>query len=1152
MECCTRVVIVALALCGPSLGAVRTTTRAVPRVAMPLVKHAPTIDGRIEEDEWRHAVRGIGLVSRKTGVVAAREAVFLVACDGQKLYVALKTEVAPDGRILTRAVPGEKRDVVAALLDDSFELVVDPKRGRTEGDRRYYHVIANARGALYDWTVDPDKPRGPRDLSWRPGDWQISGQVLDGFWHVETAIPIAALEATADDLRRPWGLRIGRNWRRPHERAQWAAGAANYDEQPTMPQIVIDPDAPVVRVLSLHHEHEEPRIEVAVVNPHARPVTVRVQLSDAWHRDPPERLDERATVEAGRQRSFVLGSRDGGPEGLHQTTIRVSSPDGRHVYFDRGLRWSLGRPAEVWAIGEEQRRAVDLKMSFYPYYGKIAYRVDVEAMPLRDKLTGATAALWRADREGRPTGEPLWQKPVRFKGSLAEGVEEIPKLDDGKYAFGITMHGDAGLSREPVFQSFVREVFPWEHNNLGLSDEVMPPFTPLEAEGSTVRAVLREHRHAATGLWDQVVSQGEELLGAPARWEVVAAQGGKQPAACQVAGTGWRLLAHKPTEVRGEAGWSAGPVRAKVTTEYDYDGMMLVELTLQPTGAAAVHRLSLVVPLRNDLARYMHAVGDGLRHNYAGFTPEGNGRVWDSSKADKLEIVGTFFPYLWLGDGERGLCWFADTDRDWLLDEETPVIELEREGEVLTMRVNLITRPGPLTRQRKIVFGLQATPTKPMPEDWRRWTGWKPIEGGRPVRWLGACLYWGALYYDLYPFERRFEFYDKLLEARQTQRIDREFVERWMAMVNEKITPEGTPWNKNLRAHVNAGLHAAVGSPPAEGHRLIPYTNPRGVGFHVDEFATFQDEWLRYRWFGRDWSKQKNVGYDVDPGRSFQDYALWYYRRMLRCFDGVYWDNTFLSANFDPVAGRAWTDEGGRTHPTLGLMNLRQLVKRTAVMLWQETKDRPAGLKPPVTLAHMTNTMIVPVLSFSNCTMDWEWKYGYDDFQDRFGADLAVAETIGRQVGAWPTILAGGHPKPDDPRVDFMYRTRLGVALVHEISVFDYNPRRDVEIYRKLFEFGYGTGQCRVFNYWRPGHPVRVEGIRACTLAMACGGGAIVVVTDYGEGGQCSVKLDADTLGLKPEATAVDLETDKPIERTGPAGFRFPLSKHDFRILKVQ
>ena len=548
----------------------------------------------------------------------------------------------------------------------------------------------------------------------------------------------------------------------------------------------------------------------------------------------------------------------------------------------------------------------------------------------------------------------------------------------------------------------------------------------------------------------------------------------------------------------------------------------------------------------------MHAVADGLRHNYAGFTPPGEGRVWDSSKANKLEIVGTFFPYLWAGDGGRGLCWFADTDRDWVLDDKTPTVELVREGGVLNMRVNFITRPGPLKRPRTIVFGLQATPTKPMPQGWRRWVASKQVEGGRPVRWMGACFYWGGLSYDVYPFEKRLDFYDKLKQARQTGQADRPFIDAWMEMVGQKLAPEGTDRYTFFRNHVHAGFHVASTSRWDAGYRLFGYTNPRGVGFHAPEFATFQDEWLRYRWFNRNWGPDGAVGYDVSPSRSFQDYALWYYRKMQTSMDGVYWDNLFLSADFDPVVGQAWTDEQGRVHPTLGLLHMRELVKRTAVMLWHQSREWPDARCPPVTLGHTTNALIVPVMSFLNCTMDWEWKYGYEDFQDRFSPDLTVAETIGRQVGAWPTILGGGHPDPKDPRVDFVHRTRLGVALVHEIQVFDYGPKRDADIYRKLFAFGYGLPDCRVLNYWQEGHPVRVEGVDARTLAIARGGQVIVVLTDYGGGGTCRVVLDRRKLGLKAEAAAADLETGKPIDRAGPGVFTFPIKKHDFRILRIQ
>ncbi len=1116
-----------------------------PRISLPRMKTPPAIDGRVEQAEWRGAVRNVGFISRVTGAVTGREGVFWVGRDDKNFLLAVMTEAPPDGRILTRAVPDPQRDVVAAFHDDSLEFVLDP------GGERFFHLITNARAALYDWAVEPGNRQNLKQLGWRLPNWKIQQSINDGWWHVEIAIPLASLGVAEEQIAgQTWGVQVARNWRRPSEQSQWSAGRAAYDDRSSLPEIAMDDTAPVVRVVSLVRDGK-PHIEVAVFNPHDHPVSVAALLSDAWHRDPPQETKETATIGPGEEKTLAIAGRDGGAEGLHSTTIRVTSPDGARVFYDRTHQWSLHRPESPWAIGEEQKQDVALEFKYYPYTSQVHFRTSVEALSLRDRVTGGQAAIWKAGDAGKPAGPAIWQRPIRLEKYAAEATCEIPTLDEGKYLFGVQLEGGTGVPQQPVLQPFVRQVFEWEHNSLGICDEVMPPFTPLAVTGNGVKAVLREHRHGPAGLWDSVASDGKPMLAGPMRWEVVAAAGDGGSMACPVAGSGWQPKSQKPTAVTGEARWSAGPVSASVTTDYDYDGMMLVTLAIEPT-EEPIERLSLAVPLDDKLARYMHAVSDGLRHNYAGFTPAGNGRVWDSSQANRLEIPGTFFPYLWLGDGERGLCWFADTDRDWVLDDETPTIDLTREDEVLTMRVHFVTKSGKLARRHRIVFGLQATPTKPMPNDWRRWVGRPGIPGTRPVRWLGSNFYWGSLAYDEYPYRYRFDFFDQLKATRQTGEIDRAYIDRWMEMWGKELSPEGTERYEFLERHVNAGFWGAKSTPWSEGYRLFVYTNPRGVGFHVPEFATFQDEWLRYRFFNRNWGEENAVGYDVSPSRSFQDYAVWYYRKMLTAFDGVYWDNLFLSANFDPVAGQAWTDAEGRIHPTLGLMHLRELAKRTAVMLWQETKEFPEHRRPPITLAHMTNTMLAPVYSFLNCTMDWEWKYGYDDFQDRFSPDLTVAETIGRQVGAWPTILAGGHPEPKDPRVDFMYRTRLGVTLVHEIQVFDYRPERDIEIYRKLYDFGYGTDACRVSNYWHDDHPVRVSGIDARTLALAGGGRAIVVVTDYGNGGSGQVMLDLEKLGLEREAAATNLETGEPIARSAPGVFTVPIKKHDVCILQVQ
>ena len=174
-----------------------------------------------------------------------------------------------------------------------------------------------------------------------------------------------------------------------------------------------------------------------------------------------------------------LESRDGGPEGRHETLIHVAGAQGQPVFYHRRFAWSMHLPKQLWTTGDEQRRAVDLKFKYYPYHDKVRFLAGIESLGLRDRVTGGRVAIGRADEQGHVAGEPLWQQPIKFNEYKCEQTREVPKLAAGKYVFQLWLAGGEGLPEEPVAQPFVREVFPWEHNRLGISDEIMAAVYPL-------------------------------------------------------------------------------------------------------------------------------------------------------------------------------------------------------------------------------------------------------------------------------------------------------------------------------------------------------------------------------------------------------------------------------------------------------------------------------------------------------------------------------------------------------------------------------------------------------------------------------------------------------------------------------------------------
>ena len=64
-------------------------------------------------------------------------------------------------------------------------------------------------------------------------------------------------------------------------------------------------------------------------------------------------------------------------------------------------------------------------------------------------------------------------------------------------------------------------------------------------------------------------------------------------------------------------------------------------------------------------------------------------------------------------------------------------------------------------------------------------------------------------------------------------------------------------------------------------------------------------------------------------------------------------------------------------------------------------------------------------------------------------------------------------------------------------------------------------------------------------------GSAMVVVSDFGEGGEVLLTLDRNRLGLVPDIAAADMETNLPVEVTPEGKVSIVLKKHDFAIVKI-
>jgi hypothetical protein len=209
--------------------------------------------------------------------------------------------------------------------------------------------------------------------------------------------------------------------------------------------------------------------------------------------------------------------------------------------------------------------------------------------------------------------------------------------------------------------------------------------------------------------------------------------------------------------------------------------------------------------------------------------------------------------------------------------------------------------------------------------------------------------------------------------------------------------------------------------------------------------------------------------------------------------------------------------------------------------------------KPWLNVAHMTTSQVIPCNTWVGINLNWELKYGMEDFQDRFPRDFLRADTIGGQSGCVPLVLPGIQGSEEPEKLEWVTRTQLATALVHEIKLWGLTTYRTsgiaVRILKALYDFGYGQPGCQVYRYWDKDFPLRLSGADAEALLLEKGGELLIFVADFGQGGTCTVQVAPERLHVRSELILSDVETGQPIRKTGANGWSFDLKKHDFKLL---
>ncbi|MFO7945939.1 MAG: DUF6067 family protein, partial [Armatimonadota bacterium] len=543
--------------------------------------------------------------------------------------------------------------------------------------------------------------------------------------------------------------------------------------------------------------------------------------------------------------------------------------------------------------------------------------VDLQPVPIQQRLIVTVSGAYedqvdpdaaRAILAVRQADEQITQTTVPLKDAEAGTSLDYSEWAEGTYTIAVQVVDDtevAGVAEAPFEKTPTPE---WVNNDLGKSRVIVPPYTPMTYADTAVSCWGRTTDFDGL-LPSSIISQGEELLAAPMVLKV-----GVDGETAAFDSDGGQFSEQSEDRAELVTHGSAGGVNAQIDWWMEYDGFTWAELTLDTS--KTVEHLSIEIPLSAEVAEMTHG------------TPNGRHCAFNEL-LDGQELSWEFLPTIWVGNHDRGLCWFAESDQYYNPASRDSVVELVPTDDGYILRVTIIGHPTEISEDFKIGFGLLGSPVKNLPKGW------------------------STLVIDKWP--------------------PRKSVLNWDEI--DTKPDGGIIWNRDFGEHLTApfqtpeivGELADMGD--EQGVDILHYIAPGTHTMAYEEPQRYCAEWRLQppADFYIEWADETYPRLCLNS--SYADYLLAGIDHMVSEFglEGIYHDGGAPSRCSNAIHGCGYRDAEGRLHRVRPIRAYREYHKRLATMLYDKH-----GIEDFFIYNHTSDICWLPTLTFVNAHLDGE------------------------------------------------------------------------------------------------------------------------------------------------------------------------------------
>ncbi len=931
-----------------------------------------------------------------------------------------------------------------------------------------------------------------------------------------------------------WQFLLGRNClgAKPRSQASWSLTQA-FSEIPQHPKVHLMDDELVAQLTGVATILSgKYAFQVGVVAPRASATEADVELrfhertapggADRGQAGKTDVLRRHVKLNKG-ERQVVNLSGDVAEKEQGSFTVTVTRTGGRQV-FRQTFPYSVSgwrpqrpvKPADAPPIEE-----LALSAQYGPETNTVLIKADILDLPGREKVATAEAKVLEpqtgkllGSAAMRPFREWYGGAELKLK-DVAIPVQDFSKAVPGrtpavpgkKVQVVVVLRDKDGQELKAAKKDLelVRYAAAWMNNTVGVSDKVIPPWTPVEVKGGDVGVWNRTLSLDGLGMARRVINGGVAQLAAPMR--LVAVKDGKEievPAGPAQAGR------HVAAEADFSGTALAAGLRFAARTHVEFDGFVHVNLDVAPAGnvAARVDRLFLEIALPAAEATHFCTTAGGWSAVHDALPDH-----WSSRSTSSGMLVGDFVPYIWLTNSDRALLWFADHDKGWNHEPNNdrahhaprdeihhaerdeyagspPTQEIVRSGGKVYLRVNFFAVPTEVKATRTITWGWQTFPSRPLPKGWRAtFCASAPPTAHTTNSYFWCDADWAVLWpYYCSPFPWQME-KSKALLAQAAR------------------DPRHRP---------------CVGSIAHSIGRYLDYDKNSFAGLSVDWGAT-----------------PGQIGNsDVTASKGPNDFRLWHYQRWVReaGFRGLYVDENYLGLEENFLTGNAYWRGDGLLQRAYNYVGLRDYFKRMKVMFHENGVQRP-NLWQHVTSGAAYHAWFGDVFFEGENVEPTDLNYDY----------LEVLPA-GRMRAIGSSVCAGGvmtmmcqsdrHRSPWYVKHNHQF---LGWVMAHDIL-----PEQ-LPLYPKLVEAGHlWADEVRFLPYWKPGPFATRQADCLVSAHLADGRALLWVINKTRQDANVKVSVDWKAIGMDPnKVAATNAESGVPVP-LGGGGFSVSVVQRDF------